>query len=108
MKSEKHNYGLTGLAFERSALENGFPFEKLSTVAELESWRKEVNRPIYHMHKWWATRLGSIFRSIILAGNLSERDDVWDQFYQQHNFSDVIVLDPFMGSGTTIGEALKL
>lgn len=30
------------------AIEDGFPFEALSEVAEVESWRKEVYRPIYH------------------------------------------------------------
>ena len=45
------------------AIEDGFPFEELSAVAEIESWRKEVYRPVYHVHKWWAQRLGSIFRA---------------------------------------------
>jgi putative DNA methylase len=91
-----------------SALEASFPSEKLHPLAELESWRKEVNRPIYHVHKWWANRLGSIFRAIVLAGNLGSEEDVWANFYLPHNFRDTVVLDPFMGSGTTIGEALKL
>ena len=43
------------------AIEFSFPFEEISEVAEIESWRKEVHRPIYHMHKWWARRLGSVF-----------------------------------------------
>ena len=34
-----------------------FPFEFLSHLAERESWRKEIHRPIYHVHKWWAKRL---------------------------------------------------
>ncbi len=42
------------------AIEDGFPFEELSAVAEVESWRKEVYRPVYHLHKWWAQRLGSV------------------------------------------------
>lgn len=91
-----------------SALERDWPIEELSALAELESWRKEVNRPVYHLHKWWATRLGSIFRAILLAGNLSSDADIWDEFYKPQNFRDCIVLDPFMGSGTTVGEALKL
>jgi putative DNA methylase len=75
----------------------------------LESWRKEVNRPIYHVHKWWANRLGSVFRAIALAGNLDAPADVWQAFYHSgHHFPGCIVLDPFMGSGTTVGEALKL
>ena len=90
------------------ALEMDLPLEEISALAELESWRKEVNRPVYHMHKWWATRLGSVFRAILLAGNLNADTDVWSEFYKRQNFRDCIVLDPFMGSGTTVGEALKL
>lgn len=52
----------------RTAIEEpSFPFEYLSDIAELESWRKEINRPIYHIHKWWAQRLGSVFRAILIA-----------------------------------------
>ena len=29
-------------------------------------------------------------------------------FYQRTRFPDVVVFDPFMGSGTTVGEAYKL
>ena len=50
----------------RRAIEcDDFPFEKLSRIAERESWRKEVNRPTYHIHKWWAQRLGSVFRGVL-------------------------------------------
>ena len=31
-----------------------------------------------------------------------------DAYYRAHDFSDVIVLDPFMGGGTTVGETLRL
>ena len=27
--------------------------EAISDIDEVESWRKEINRPIYHIHKWW-------------------------------------------------------
>ena len=91
-----------------TAIEQGFPTKELSVLAELESWRKEVNRPTYHMHKWWATRLGSVFRAILI-GALSEAEtDIWESFYDTVSFPDKVVLDPFMGAGTTIGEALKL
>lgn len=85
-----------------------FPIQEVSKIAEKESWRKEINRPIYHIHKWWAQRLGSVFRAILLQLMADQDTDVWDAFYKIHDFSDVTVLDPFMGSGTTIGEALKL
>src|SRR4030042_4445588 len=86
---------------------DAFPFEFLSHLAERESWRKEIHRPIYHVHKWWAKRLGSVFRGILLACILDEADDLGPAFYQTHELGDVTVLDPFMGSGTIIGEAHK-
>ncbi len=94
------------LAF--SALECSFPITEISSLAEQESWRKEINRPLYHIHKWWATRLGSVFRALVI-GALSEPDtDIWKNFYAPLAFKNRVVLDPFMGSGTTLGEALKL
>ena len=80
----------------------------MSQVAEHESWRKEINRPLYHIHKWWATRLGSVFRAITLAALSPENAQIWDLFYTRHRLRGKVVLDPFMGSGTTLGEALKL
>ena len=87
---------------------DAFPFEFLSTLAERESWRKEVYRPVYHIHKWWANRLGSIFRGILLGCLLPENADLAEHFYQPTTVSPVSVFDPFMGSGTTVGEAHKL
>ena len=58
------------------AIETNFPFEHLSEVAEIESWRKEVHRPIYHMHKWWARRLGSVFRAVILGASQPPGADI--------------------------------
>ena len=81
-----------------------FPFEFVSRLAEMESWRKEVHRPIYHIHKWWAKRLGSVFRAILLGSVLPETADLGDAFYRKHDFAGLTVFDPFMGSGTTIGE----
>src|SRR5256885_12624593 len=88
--------------------ESTFPFEYLSEIAELESWRKEINRPIYHVHKWWAQRLGSVFRAILIAAFSPAGTDILDEFYKRRKPSKNIVLDPFMGSGTTVGEAIKL
>ena len=91
-----------------TALEDDFPIVEVSEVAEQESWRKEINRPIYHIHKWWATRLGSVFRAIVLAALSPPGFNIWQAFYERHRLSGKVVLDPFMGSGTTLGEALKL
>jgi putative DNA methylase len=94
---------------DRRALEDpAFPFEQLSEIAELESWRKEINRPVYHLHKWWAQRLGSVFRSILIGAVEHNADAVIPAFYSSTRYPDLVVFDPFMGSGTTIGEAVKL
>jgi len=92
----------------RAIESESFPFEAISDVAERESWRKEINRPIYHVHKWWAQRLGSVFRAIIIGALAPDGADVLGQFYSRTRFPKAVVFDPFMGSGTTLGEALKL
>jgi putative DNA methylase len=65
----------------KTALEDNFPIVQISELGEQESWRKEINRPIYHIHKWWATRLGSVFRAITLGALSSPRTDIWAQFH---------------------------
>ena len=92
----------------RRAIEDGFSFELVSDVAEMESWRKELNRPIYHLHKWWAQRLGTVFRSAIIAATTPSGASLMDLFYSKIHLSDIVIFDPFMGSGTTVGEAVKL
>ncbi len=103
------SYGQPMLASQgKRALEAGFPFEYLSEVAEVESWRKEVYRPVYHTHKWWAQRLGSVFRAAILGAMAPAGSAIMDLFWQPIRLPGVVVFDPFMGSGTTVGEAHKL
>lgn len=107
MNAVTDKFGLTP-ATAKTALECDFPLVEISQLAEQESWRKEINRPIYHIHKWWATRLGSVFRGIILSALSQPGTDTWEQFYKTHDLKGKLVLDPFMGSGTTLGEAVKL
>lgn len=90
------------------AIEDGFPFDMVSEIAEAESWRKEVYRPVYHVHKWWAQRLGSVFRAVILAAASPKGTSVIDLFHAPVRLPGIVVFDPFMGSGTIVGEARKL
>lgn len=89
-------------------IDSQFPFARLSKIAEQESWRKEIYRPVYYIHKWWARRLGTVFRGIILGSCLDDSKDFWRQYYGRNDFSRILLFDPFMGSGVTIGEAIKL
>ena len=74
-----------------------------SRIAEHESWRKELHRPGTYVHKWWARRLGTVFRHLLLAvadGNSRRRTSA--------PLDGHVVYDPFAGSGTTLVEAAKL
>lgn len=89
-------------------IDGGFPFLAVSRLAKLESYRKNIYRPPYYIHKWWARRVGTAFRGILLSSLLDDDADFLNAFYRRHDFSDRVVLDPFMGGGTTVGEALRL
>ena len=84
------------------------PYVDLSVMARVEAHRKNIYRPPYYVHKWWARRVGSVFRGIVLDMLLPDGEDVMAAYYLAHDFSDTVVLDPFMGGGTTVGEALRL
>ena len=99
---------LTPAAGPRALEDKAFPYETLSVIAEAESWRKEVNRPLYHIHKWWAQRLGTVFRAMVIGAFAPSGTNIVDLFYKPVRIKDAVVFDPFMGSGTTIGEAAKV
>lgn len=77
--------------------------------------RREGNskKPIYEIHKWWARRLGHVFRSLLIGATTAGREGVrpdralWRRFYSRNNLRGLTVLDPFMGGGTSVVEALK-
>lgn len=85
-----------------------FPIDFVSKLALRESWRKEIYRPMYYTHKWWARRLGSVFRAIVVGCVVPPDADFRQAFYRPGSHPDVSILDPFMGSGTTIGESHKI
>ena len=89
-------------------IERTLPLRELNQLAEQESHNKHFYRPSTYIHKWWARRLGSVFRTIVLATFLPPGEPVWEHYYERHDFSDKVVLDPFMGGGTIIVEALRL
>lgn len=89
-------------------IEKTLPVEYLNPVAMAEG---NAKKPVYRMHKWWARRLGSVFRTITLATFTAHDESdmsLWQRFCNGANLRGKIVLDPFMGGGTTIVEALRL
>ncbi|MFD1569551.1 DUF1156 domain-containing protein [Halorubrum laminariae] len=95
----------------------------MDELAEKETYRRDVYRPIYSLHKWWARRAGSTFRSLGLAALTDEsvtKDDILternsgthDGLYinpdDDRINTDVTVLDPFAGGGTTLVEMNRI
>lgn len=89
-------------------IESFAPIKRLETLARREG---NAKKPVYEMHKWWARRLSSNFRMLLL-GATSERgingQTLWKQFYEPHDLEGLVVMDPFMGGGTSIVEATKM
>ncbi|MDR1903970.1 MAG: hypothetical protein LBQ88_17005, partial [Treponema sp.] len=78
-------------------------------VAELSRREKQIQqnyRPIIAVHKWFARRPGTLFRSLLL----SEFSDtsLHKAFYQTGNLSGKTIADPFMGGGTPLIEANRM
>jgi adenine-specific DNA methylase len=91
----------------RTAIESDPPVLFASRLALREG---NAKKPIYQIHKWWARRLGSVFRSILIAATTpaeKAKDLENGFFYQRHDLSGLVVLDPFAGGGTSLVEASK-
>lgn len=95
-----------------SALPSGslpaYPTEEVSRLALCEG---NAKKPVYIMHKWWARRLGVIFRMLLIrhaAEAETTEQDLWERFYSPFSLpEDFTVLDPFLGGGTTLVESAK-
>jgi len=93
----------------KRAIEESFPIVEINRLAVPE---RNAFKPIYQMHKWFARRSSSVFRAILLGALKQAGTDIMAEFYRDHsNDPDTkgkVILDPFMGGGTTIVEALRL
>jgi adenine-specific DNA methylase len=131
-------------------IERGFPIEQVNDLADREGRAKMYYRPLSTMHKWWARRLGSVFRAISLYSlvddpsaveihsadqenlnlsdfgdgdtedtttedlaqliesvSLTEPDALWELYPKDVRVDGKTVLDPFMGGGTSLMEAIR-
>jgi putative DNA methylase len=87
------------------AIDSVFPEEFADTLSRLEAYNKHLFRPNTYLHKWWARRCGSTFRTILkqFIPDHNRRD-----YYAPKGLEGKIVLDPMMGGGTTLHEAIRL
>ena len=98
--------GQRGTLPNPSLLESGqFPARELAKFAAREGRRP---RPIYTAHKWFARRLGCVFRALLVGGAADPDDHFWRAYYSTSDLRGVTVLDPFVGGGTSVVEAHRL
>lgn len=86
-------------------IDNHFDEEFASQLAKLEAYNKHYYRPNSYLHKWWARRCGSTFR-LILKGLVA--DQACQDYYQPGGLEGITILDPMMGGGTTLHEAIRM
>jgi hypothetical protein len=95
------------------AIEVGFPIVEINRLAEPE---RNSFKPIYEMHKWFARRASCVSRDSArgaeAVGPAGRNAGLMAEFYKNHaddpDTQGKVVLDPFMGGGTTVVEALRL
>lgn len=87
-------------------LERGsLPVADLASLAVREGQRP---RPVYGAHKWFARRLGSAFRSLLVASCLPTDGDFWRAYEDGVDLSGKTILDPFVGGGTSVVEGQRM
>lgn len=89
-----------------SRIEENFDPVFTTQLSLREKQIQQNYRPIIGIHKWFARRPGTLFRSLLLA-EFNGKEPLETNYWTSHNFQGVIA-DPFMGGGTPIFEANRL
>ncbi len=89
----------------KNAFQAEIPYDVMYQASRKEASRK---KPVFFIHKYFARRITANFRMSLLGFLADKNDDIADLFYKKSaNRGDITILDPFMGGGTTIFEALR-
>ena len=87
-------------------IEKDYDVSFVAAMALREKQIQQNYRPIIAVHKWFARRPGTLFRSLLLAefghGPLREI------YFKANDLRGLRVADPFMGGGTPLLEANRL
>ena len=86
-------------------IDHSFPEKFVDELSRREVFNKHLFRPNTYLHKWWARRCGSMFRAILKQ---FVHDHEHQGYYTPGGLEGKIVLDPMMGGGTTLHEAIRL
>jgi len=86
-------------------MESHFDETLVAGLAAAEKQVQQSYRPIIAVHKWFARRPGTLFRGLALAELVDQ--PLAEHYFEAHDL-DGVVLDPFMGGGTTLFEANRI
>ena len=86
-------------------IESAFDATFAAGMALREKQIQQNYRPVIGIHKWFARRPGTLFRSLILAEFSSE--PLQEAYWKPQSLTGLIG-DPFMGGGTSLYEASRL
>ena len=93
---------------KKQAFSAEMPYDLMYQASRKEASRK---KPVFFIHKYFARRITANYRMALLGFMANKDDNIFKKFYsnsanngQNSNFT---ILDPFMGGGTTIFEALR-
>ena len=87
-------------------IEKRFNIPFVAGMALREKQIQQNYRPVIAVHKWFARRPGTLFRSLLLA-EFAEGELV-TEYFGAHQFPGRRVADPFMGGGTPLVEANRI
>src|SRR5437899_3403377 len=91
---------------EEHMIEKDYDVSFVAAMALREKQIQQNYRPVIAVHKWFARRPGTLFRSLLISefceGNLA------NAFFESQNLSHLTIADPFMGGGTPLLEANRV
>ena len=99
---ETDNYSHANLSMR---IDHSFPEQFVDSLSQLEVFNKHLFRPNTYLHKWWARRCGTTFRAILKQFVPFEEGQ---DYYAPGGLEGKTVLDPMMGGGTILHEAIRL
>jgi adenine-specific DNA methylase len=87
-------------------IERDFDVPFVAVLALREKQIQQNYRPIIAVHKWFARRPGTLFRSLLLSEFAPGRLE--DNFFVKNDLRGIRVADPFMEGGTPLLEANRV
>jgi putative DNA methylase len=87
-------------------IEKDFDIPFVAALALREKQIQQNYRPIIAVHKWFARRPGTLFRSLLLSE--FSADKLRDRFFVANDLRGLKIADPFMGGGTPLLEANRV